>query len=322
MTTSRIYRIVFVVCHPDDEAIWVGGLLYELSRFQNMRVYVICLSGRDPNSPREREFDRARREANYAGGIVMGFPLRPAGHPLPNTAETVVDGLKVLGLAEDDVDLLITHPCYGDEFCHPHHKQANGELKAWTAKSNIPFGYFSCLPVPFFHHTPLMNEVHRGGSGTFHLIQLSRCSHALSRQERDATVTPVMFRGGTLPMFEDCPRYYIQFAADAAAKARIVGSYVSVDIPAHTRNYTMLTNPCEAVYLMDKRGLEPFDSVLEQMKVPVALELFRSSEPLPIPPTPVADGWDKSAAELIRELAFRGARKLKRVSRKLIQRSQ
>ena len=73
MTEFRIYRIVFVVCHPDDEAIWVGGLLHELSKFQNIRAYVICLSGRDPNSPREREFDQARREANYAGGVVMGF---------------------------------------------------------------------------------------------------------------------------------------------------------------------------------------------------------------------------------------------------------
>lgn len=322
MTTSRIYNIVFVVCHPDDEAIWVGGLLYELSKFQNMRAYVICLSGRDPNSPREREFDQARREANYAGGVVMGFPLRPAGQPLPNTAETVIEGLKVLGLAEENVDLLITHPCYGDEFCHPHHKQANGELKTWTANSKIPFGYFSCLPVPFFHHAPLMNEVRRGGSGTFHLIQLSRCSHMRSKEERGATFMPPLFRGGSLPMFEDCPRYYIQFVTDAAAKARIVESYQSIDFPAHARNYTMITNPCEAIYLMDERGLEPFNSVIEQMKVPVALELFRSSEPSPIPPIPPVEGSGKSSAALIRELTLRSARKLKRISHKLVQRPQ
>ena len=306
MTTSRIYRIVFVVCHPDDEAIWVGGLLYELSKFQNIRAYVICLSGRDPNSPREREFDQARREANYAGGIVMGFPLRPAGQPLPNTAQTVAEGLKALGLAEESVDLLITHPCYGDEFCHPHHKQTNDELKAWTAKTNIPFGYFSCLPIPFFHHAPLMNEVRRGGGGTFHLIQLSRCSHVLSLAERLATITPVNFRGGTLPMFEECPRYYIQFVTDAAVKARILRSYVSVDLSAHARNYTMFTNPCEAIYLMNDEGLEPFAAVIEQMKVPAALELFRQSEQLPV--------TSRQGGRFC-NLAFRFARKLKRVFR-------
>src|SRR5665213_169810 len=325
MTPSRIYTIVFVVCHPDDEAIWVGGLLHELAKFQNVRAYVICLSGRDPNSPREREFDKARREANYTGGAVMGFPLRPAGQPLPNTAETVVEGLKVLGVPREEVDLLVTHPCYGDEFCHPHHKQANGELKAWTADLNIPFGYFSCLPVPFFHHTPLMHDVRRSADSTFHLVQLSRCSHILPYEQRRATILPPLFRGGSLPMFEDCPRYYVQFVTDAAVKARMAGSYQSVDVASHSRNYTMWTNPCEAIYLMDEKGLDPFTAVLEQMKVPVALELFRSTEPLPPPQIPASPPPRKvsetTSAELVRELMTRCGRRLRDVARPLTQRA-
>jgi len=309
---TRGYNLVFVVCHPDDEAFWVGGLLYELSKFDNVKAYVICLSGRDPNSPRESEFHRARREANYAGGVVMGFPLRPAGQPLPNTARTVEQGLEALGLSRTSVDLLITHPCYGDEFCHPHHKQAYEELKAWSAASKIPFGYFSCLPVPFFHHTPLMHEVRRDRAGTFHLVQLSRCSHVLSREQREATVTPAMFRGGTLPMFEDCPAFYLQFVTSSAAKARMVSSYESVDLDAHARNYSMFTNPCEAIYLMDEQGMQPFNAVIEQMKVPAALELFRDSERLParLPEAPV-DGQRLSHVRL-GNLLSRYARRLKR----------
>ena len=46
MAKAHIIQIVFVVCHPDDEAIWIGGLLQELSEIPYVRAYVVCLSGR------------------------------------------------------------------------------------------------------------------------------------------------------------------------------------------------------------------------------------------------------------------------------------
>src|SRR6266404_8308049 len=98
MMPIRRYGIVFAVCHPDDEAIWIGGLLHELSEIPYVQAYVICLSGRDPNSPRGQEFEAARRVARYAGGVVLGFPLRPAPEPLPEISQTVEEGLRLLNL--------------------------------------------------------------------------------------------------------------------------------------------------------------------------------------------------------------------------------
>jgi len=270
---SRRYRIVFAVCHPDDEAIWVGGLLHELSEIPYIQAYVVCLSGRDPNSPRDHEFQAARTEAGYAGGIVLGFPLRPAPQPLPNTPQTLQEGLKLLGLELADVDLLLTHSPYGDEQLHPHHVQTHRELKSWSVEAAIPFGYFSCLPIPHFRLTPILTEVRR--SGTLHLLQMSRCSHVLSPEDRTRQAPTG---------FEDCPAYYLQFATDLDAKLRMLGHYTSIGLESHACNYTMFTNPCEAIYLMDERAYQPFKAIIEDMKVRAAVQILK----IPDPPPPAA----------------------------------
>jgi LmbE family N-acetylglucosaminyl deacetylase len=275
MTQARRYRIVFAVCHPDDEAIWVGGLLHELSEIPYVQAYVVCLSGRDPNSPRDREFEAARKAAGYAGGIVLGFPLRPAPQPLPATSQTLQEGLKLLRLEVSDVDLLLTHSPYGDEQLHPHHVQTHRELKSWSAEAGVPFGYFSCLPIPQFRHTPILTEVRR--SGTLHLLHLSRCSHVLSSEDRKS-------QGVTV--FDDCPSYYLQFLTDRAAKLQMLSHYSSIGLESHARNYTMFTNPCEAIYLMDDKAYQPFGAIIEDMKVPAAVQILKLPEPSPAVPDP------------------------------------
>jgi len=109
------YNLLFVVCHPDDEALWVGGLVESLSTFQFLKVYVLCLSGVDAQSTRESEFYAARQVAGYTAGVVMGDRLRPATEPLTNIAYTVEHGIKKLNLEIGDISLLITHSPYGDE---------------------------------------------------------------------------------------------------------------------------------------------------------------------------------------------------------------
>ena len=52
----RLYTIVAAVCHPDDEVIWACGLIAALSRYNFLRVFVLCLSGNDPASLRLKEF--------------------------------------------------------------------------------------------------------------------------------------------------------------------------------------------------------------------------------------------------------------------------
>ena len=68
-------NIFFVVCHPDDESLWVGGLLNLLGEISFLNVFVICLSGKDTNSPRIKEFDEAIKFTSTVKGIVMGGVL-------------------------------------------------------------------------------------------------------------------------------------------------------------------------------------------------------------------------------------------------------
>jgi len=239
----RPLTIVFAVCHPDDEAIWAGGLLCELARIPFMRCFVICLSGQDPASPRLREFEAARLAAGYAGGVICGGPLRQALEPLPPLANTLKQGLDQLGIAADTIDLLVTHSPYGDEHLNPHHVQAHRELKAWSANRGIGFAHFACVALPGVAHRSLLKDLRR--IGTLRLLQLARCQGP----------------AGT-------PRYFVQFASDPAAKLRLVQCYASIGIAEHEQGYTMFSNPCEALYLQDDRALVPISALMAAMQAP------------------------------------------------------
>src|SRR5258708_1979045 len=104
---DRPVNVVFVVCHPDDESLWVGGLLHGLSSFECVRTWVVWVSGDEVESPRPGEFHAALNVARATGGVVMGGALRRAPEPLPDVAATTRDGLQCLGLATADVDVLL-----------------------------------------------------------------------------------------------------------------------------------------------------------------------------------------------------------------------
>jgi LmbE family N-acetylglucosaminyl deacetylase len=262
MAAGKTFRIVAAVCHPDDEAIWIGGLLYELSKIPFIECHVVCLSGNDPASPRVAEFERARNAAGYKSGVIMGGPLRPALTPLPDNGAVLEKGLAQLGLAVEGVDLVITHAPYGDEQGNPHHSQSHREIKAWCDRRNVPFGYFSCYPIPYFQHIPVADALYR--AGTFHLLHWSRCSPALGLRRLD----PAFRRYG-------CPRYFVQFLTDGDAKARMLAAYQSIGPDSHAQNYSMFTNSAEALYLMDERAFAPVRAVIAAMTTPSVARPFR-----------------------------------------------
>jgi hypothetical protein len=167
-----------------------------------------------------------------------------------------------LGHAVADVDLVLTHAPYGDEQCNPHHVQAHREIRAWCARRSVPFGYFSCLPIPYFRHTPTLAALHR--AGTLHLLQLSRCRSALGVRRLD-------------PAFRqyDCPRYFVQFLTDPAAKARMLAAYNSIGLESHAQNYSMFTNAAESLYLMDERSFLPVRAIIAAMTPPSVARPFR-----------------------------------------------
>jgi len=233
--------LVFAVCHPDDEALWVGGLLQGLAKSGLARCLVVCLSGRDPGSPRPAEFEAARAAAGYERGVVVGFPLRKATEPLPPTGPTLEEGLAELALTREEVDLLVTHPPHGDEHMHPHHVQAHRELKAWAAHASIPFSFFSTVPLPGIRHVPALGHVRRAGG--LHLTMLARC------------------RG------RHSPHTYVQFAFDPDAKRAQLNCYRSVDLAEHERGYASFTSPVEGLYLAHAAAAEAFRPIIEALEV-------------------------------------------------------
>jgi LmbE family N-acetylglucosaminyl deacetylase len=262
--------VVFVVCHPDDESLWAGGILHGLAGFDFVRTYVVCLSGNDPASPRSAEFEAASELAGATAGVVLGGPLRPAKQPLPDIAVTTQKGLDDLGLPPSEVDLLVTHSPYGDEHLNPHHVQAYEELLRWTRAQRIPFGWFSVLQHPLLFHRPLVRGLRRHGTG-FHLLSLARClpTPRLVLQLRHAGL-----RERLRP-----PRYHLQFAGDPSVKRAMLECYQSIDLATHEAGYAAFTTAVESLYLMDAAGLAAFKRIARAMEPPGPDDLFAALDP-------------------------------------------
>ena len=254
---QREINIVFVGCHPDDEAIWCGGLLYELSRFPFVRMHVICVSGKDEASRREAEFLSAKEVARYASGVVLGMPLRGANDPLPDVGVSVESGLKQIDLEKNKIDLVVTHSPYGDEHLHPHHVQAHFSVKSWAKKNKIPFGFFSILPIPHLIHKNILLQTRR--KGTFQFLSVAKCCPAPS---------PLfyLFNLGSW-VVKTRPKYFLQVLTDLEVKKRMLNCYQSVDLKVFENGYAAFTNPCESLYLQDKNGMKPFLEVMKLMEV-------------------------------------------------------
>jgi LmbE family N-acetylglucosaminyl deacetylase len=265
LDSARTYEIVFAVCHPDDEALWIGGLLCELARLPFIRAHVVCLSGKDPHSPRMQEFDAAQKAAGYSSGVVLGGPLRPAPEPLPDTSRTLAQGLEQLAIKRNGIDLLVTHSPYGDEHKHPHHVQTHRELKSWCEAEGVPFGFFSCIPIPSVPHMPLLTELRRRGS--LHLLNLCQCTaNPDANRRRD-------LRGAS--SHRDHSKYFIQFLTDPVAKAKMLACYPSIGLAQHEQGYAMFTSACEALYLADDRALAPWRAIIDALDIPGAPELMK-----------------------------------------------
>lgn len=268
LSINKAFNIVFVVCHPDDEAIWVGGLLSELSGFNFLKIYVICLSGGNSESIRVGEFKKAKEVSGYYGEYLSSEKLHQANDPLPNIPKTVINGLKSLKIDFRDIDILITHPPFGDEHGNPHHKQAYTELYQWAKFNNVPFGYFSTIAIPFFSLQPILQNMKR--SGALHLLQIAKCKNNLPLLNK-------MF-SKSLKHFHT-PKYYLEFQSDGRKKEKMINCYNSIDIERHKREYCSLTQNSEFIYIMDDVGLIPFRFLIDQMEIPGRKSLFPKINP-------------------------------------------
>lgn len=260
---KKIWNIVFVVCHPDDEAMWVGGLISELTSFDFLKIHVICLSGGNPNGERLSEFLKAKEISGYSGAFISPEPLREANNPLSNILQTVEMGIQNLGLAQHEIDILITHPPHGDEHGHPHHKQAYRDLYNWTRKTRIPFGYFSTTAIPYFTLKPIMKNMKR--HGTLKVSKIATCSSNISILRKLFSKSVKDFR---------TPKYYIEFLSDQKKKEKMIECYNSIDLKAHEEGYVSYSQNSESVYIMDNNGMNIFQKVIDNMEVPGRKSLF------------------------------------------------
>lgn len=260
------YNIVFAVCHPDDESIWVGGLIGDLLKFGFIDIYVIVLSGGDPNSPRVSEFNRAMQIVGVSKAIVLGGALRPALEPLPDLGKVLEEGLNRLNLPINELSILITHSPYGDEHPHPHHQQAYFQLFQWAKNQKVPFGYFSAIPIPLFKLYPLQRSFKR--KNELHLLNLSRCYF----------INPFSIKNYHMitRKFLKCPRYFIQFETDQGLKKKMLNCYHSVDLSLFYEGYAMFSSRCAILYIFDEKGMLPFNEIVGNMPSPGPENLFEN----------------------------------------------
>jgi hypothetical protein len=208
------------------------------------------------------EFEAARMASGYTNGVILGAPLRPANIALQDLAVTLEEGIALLELKASDVDLLITHSPAGDEHRSAHHCQAFRELRRWTSRKAVPFGYFSCIAVPWYIHVPFLFSLRRRGS--LHMVNGFRCRRAVRTflNAFDPSVWP----------FLHCPRYYLQFLT--SGKASMLSCYESIGLKAHSDGYASFTNDCEGLYLFDELAYAPFAAIETAMDVPAGRSVF------------------------------------------------
>lgn len=258
---SRQVRILFAVCHADDEAIWVGGLLHGLSRVDGVEPLVACLSGA---GPRSQEFEAAMRIAGYQHGVLLDLPLRSALEPLPATPALLETAISKLGVRPGDIDLLVTHSPYGDEHLHPHHQQAHRELRGWSGERGVPFGFFTSTPSPFLIHRSILRDLRR--SEPLHLLQFARCRPTV----RGLLLPPQSALLGRA-------RWFTQFLGDADAKRQMLECYASVDQSVFHIGYGMYTSAAESMYIADDRGAAVIQAIADRLGVPSPVDLFAAS---------------------------------------------
>jgi|GEM_PF-6927252 len=195
----------------------------------------------------------------------MGGPLRAANQPLPPISQTFSGGLEKLGLSFADIDMLITHSPFGEEHMHPHHVQASTELYELALQHQIPFGYFSCVPLPTSRLQPTLKNMKR--SEGLQLLNYARCQYGYLQK---------LIRWYEKKTYR-YPRVYAQWLVDSVVKDEMLDCYDSIDLAMHRQAYAMFNNNVEAFYLFDQRGARIVEDLQDLMEIPGSADYFPGS---------------------------------------------
>ena len=254
------HKILFVVAHPDDESLWIGGILNLLAQQKapesNLRLidpYVICLTGKG-HPHRFKEFKAAMKVVGIKNWFIGDEDIpSTGGERLVDSDNSFQKGVESLGLEPEEIDLLVTHPFYGDEHKHHQHIQLFVEMRFLCAGHKIPFGFFSTTSLPYFKLTPLHGDMRRAGQT--HLINYCECEGEF---------------GGV------CPTHFFQFKVDSKVKDKMLKCYKSIDQAAHKDGYASWDNYVEGIYTLDAKGANIFESLYKNLETPAIPNLLLS----------------------------------------------
>ena len=238
----KIKQVVFVTAHPDDESLWVGGTLNFLNKLKGVTPFVICMTGRnDPE--RFSEFRNAMRVANIKDWVVGDMDIPKNGTIPLNDIQGVFDrSLEELQLNPEDIDLLVTHPFYGDEHEHLQHKQLFNHF----FQLDFPFAFFSSMTIPL-EMLSIMKDMKR--LYNTHLINAAELKNFIAT-------------------------HYLQFKVDEDVKKRMLLQYNSINLEEHLQGYAAWDSYVEGLYFKDSKAFDCFMSFVEQMPTPGGPTLF------------------------------------------------
>ncbi len=227
-------KLWVIVSHPDDEIIWAGNLLINLSR-SGWKVYIICLSR--ATEDRNNQFYQVCKEAGFDAYLSQDL--------IPSVTQSIGDVTKKINEAKalfqcEGPDLILTHSPYGDEHNHPHHVDCFKQVYKWTKKRKIPLAFFSTIKLPLFHY-PTQGNVHQENG------------YIIAEQGK-TYLSPYYF----LNSLRGCPRYYITFGFNQNEKKAFFSLYQSVNIQVHIEQYLALSLLQENIYFFCKKGVKLF----------------------------------------------------------------
>ena len=255
-------NILLATAHPDDEVMWLGSTLYELSKLENINIYCICFWGilEKPGSmrsvtpgykdiDRKEQFYQVSKAMNFKNSYIItetSYEVKQQERQKNEVIENeFLNALNKINLKIDNINLLITHSYYGDERKHPHHIRLYDFFSEYTLNKNIPFGFFSILKIPNVPHIPTL--IHTIRKNELHILSIEK----ITNQNLNIS---------------NKPEFLIEFQGNLTKKLETLKLYKAVDFNKHYNDYTGFSIINEKLYV-NVEGFKIINNIINKLKL-------------------------------------------------------